>query len=75
MDNYWVNVDLPTKRFVLHNPDCAYVDKKVETDYKGLLQIKRDGGWLSFETSAAAEQYRRENHPQTNFRRCEVCNP
>lgn len=59
----WVNVDIPTQKCTLHtNPSCTYVIRKKETPYKGVEQIKRDGGWLAFPTVSAAR-----NHCETHY--------
>lgn len=53
----WVNVDNRTKRHIIHQePGCAYLRQKKETPYKGIGELKRDGGWLPFPSLQAAEQ-------------------
>ena len=45
----WVNIDKPTKKITIHtNENCTYVVDKKETPYKGIEELKRDGGWISF---------------------------
>ena len=44
-ENVWVNIDIPTKKFTIHT-NCQYTDRKKETLYKGIENLKRDGGWL-----------------------------
>lgn len=57
----WVNVDKPTKRCVIHRQGCQYEQDKSETPHKGIGELKRDGGWLSFASIEEAEDYcRRE---------------
>ncbi len=54
----WMNVDKPTKRCTLHLSQCRFVKGKKETTYKGDGEIKRDGGWLSFQSlEGAVEHY------------------
>lgn len=58
----WVNIDIPTKLFTLHEaPDCIYIEKMEETPYKGLKTIKRDGGWMQYENRDAALQAQLEH--------------
>lgn len=41
----WVNIDKPTQKCSIHtNPNCSYVINKKNTLYKGVGQLKRDGG-------------------------------
>ena len=44
----WVNVDKPAAKATLHADRCRYVQSKHETATKGVGELKRDGGWLSF---------------------------
>ncbi|MBO8171581.1 MAG: hypothetical protein H0Z33_06815 [Bacillaceae bacterium] len=54
----WMNVDRPMKTCTIHaDPVCPYVRKKRETDYKGVERLKRDGGWLSFDSLLEAREY------------------
>lgn len=46
----WVNVDRPTAKEMLHAEHCRYVRDKHETELKGIGELKRDGGWLPFES-------------------------
>lgn len=57
----WMNIDIPTKKCTIHS-DCVYVDKKSETKYKGILKLKRDGGWLKFKSKNDAKAYYEENY-------------
>ena len=59
----WVNLDKPTKRCTIHSTDCRFVLKKQETRHKGLGKLKRDGGWLYFETVEEAEEFCNERYP------------
>jgi hypothetical protein len=54
----WVNVDKPTKKLTIHtNLSCVYVLDKKETPYKGIEELKRDGGWISFNDEDEAQIY------------------
>ena len=55
--DYWMNVDVPTKRCVLHRPGVAYAVGKRETPFKGIGHVKRDGGWLGFASEQEARSY------------------
>lgn len=51
----WVNIDKPTKRYVVHSTSsCQYVNRKAETSYKGINELKRDGGWVAFDSKGNA---------------------
>lgn len=54
----WVNVDKPTKKLTIHtDPSCEYVLNKRETNCKGIEEMKRDGGWVSFDSLEKAKYY------------------
>ena len=58
---FWVNVDKPTKRCVVHREGCRYEQDKSETSLKGINELKCDGGWFCFASLEVAEDYcRRE---------------
>lgn len=64
---YWLNVDLPTKRSVLHAAACRHAHAKHDTQYKGIGQLKRDGGWLSFATPEEAQNFFRRELQANGF--------
>jgi hypothetical protein len=67
----WVNIDKPTKKCTIHsNMRCQYVLRRSETPLKGIGEIKRDGGWLPFETMIEAENYCSGNHTRYNISVC-----
>jgi hypothetical protein len=60
----WLNIDIPTRRCILHTDyGCPYWKKKKETQYKGLGNLKRDGGWMSFTDTREALFYYQGNFP------------
>jgi len=64
----WLNVDKPTKKCTLHtDSNCFYWQQKSETDYKGLGELKRDGGWLGFANAKQATLYYQSNYPEYHF--------
>ncbi len=71
ISGYWVNVDFTTKICTLHAPSCIYEMNKAETNYKGIGQLKRDGGWLQFESAAEAEMACRKRFPKLTYKKCE----
>lgn len=75
MGVYWVNVDFPLKSCTLHALGCTYEMKKAETDYKGLRRMKRDGGWLQFDSATVAEQHCKAKFSQLSFKKCKICEP
>jgi len=54
---FWVNVDKPTKRCIIHREGCRYEQAKDETLLKGIDELKRDGGWIFFPSIGEAENY------------------
>lgn len=75
MDAYWVNVDFPTKSCTLHAAGCRYEQNKYPTLSKGIRQLKRDGGWLPFNSAAEAEQHCNANFPNLTIKKCGTCKP
>jgi hypothetical protein len=63
LEEVWVNIDKPTKKCTIHSK-CTYLDKKRETKYKGILELKRDGGWLKFDSNNQAKEFIK-NHYDT----------
>lgn len=56
----WMNIDKPIKKCTIHS-NCSFLDKKSETNYKGILELKRDGGWLKFNSIHEAKVYHQDN--------------
>ena len=54
---YWVNVDKPTKKCTIHAEGCQFERGKYETPLKGIGELRKDGGWLSFSSLEEAEGY------------------
>ena len=54
---FWVNVDKPTKRCVIHREECRYEQAKSGTPLKGINELKRDGGWIPFNSIGEAQNY------------------
>ena len=54
---FWVNVDKPTNRCIIHREGCKYEQTKRETPLKGIDKLKHDGGWVSFASIEEAENY------------------
>jgi len=54
---FWVNIDKPTKRCVIHRDGCKYEQAKSETPLKGIGELKQDGGWVSFASIEEVENY------------------
>ena len=70
----WLNIDLPTSIATLHVSTCQYsVNKRVST-FKGVGDLRRDGGWLSFTSEDEAESYVRSySDRRLSFKRCSRC--
>ncbi len=71
--NYWLNVDIPTKKATLHALGCKYEIEKRETPLKGLGHLKRDGGWLGFASEADADIYARAKLSGYVIKKCGFC--
>lgn len=61
----WVNVDIPCKTCTIHLETCRYVCWFVKGDtkpqFKGIEELKRDGGWFSFHSMEQAEDFCKRN--------------
>lgn len=57
----WMNIDIPTKICTIHS-NCSYVERKKETLFKGIHELKRDGGWKSFNSKEEAISYHTEKY-------------
>ncbi|PLR92019.1 hypothetical protein [Bacillus sp. T33-2] len=69
-NNVWVNIDKPTKKFTIHHK-CAYTEKMAETPFKGINEMKRDGGWFSEKNEDRAIQLHNKCYPNyTMIRHC-----
>lgn len=73
----WLNIDKPTRRYIIHADNCVFEQMKTETPYKGIGRTKRDGGWLAFESYESAEGYYRQHftHNESIIRRGWCCFP
>jgi len=64
----WLNIDLPLKTCTYHgSKGCQFVFEKSETNFKGLEEIKRDGGWMEFSNLLAALRFHDENFHRFKF--------
>ncbi|PVX25379.1 MAG: hypothetical protein CW691_04785 [Candidatus Bathyarchaeum sp.] len=59
---YWLNVDTPDKS-LLHIEGCQYEVNKKETPNKGIEELKKHGGWLSFSSISEAKKYFEQKYP------------
>lgn len=57
VDGCWLNIDLPTKTVTLHRLNCTNVISRKESIYKGINILRRDGGWLYFESKDDADLF------------------
>lgn len=65
----WLNIDIPLKRCTVHgDPKCPYVQNMVETRYKGIDRLKRDGGWLRFGHIREAREFHLARYDQFQWR-------
>ena len=75
MKTYWINVDKPTRKCVVHSETCIYARGKRETPLKGIGKLKRDGGWMPFQSPREARSYFDENWLLLGyeFSACRLC--
>jgi len=70
----WINVDLPTNTATYHAAPIPCVGPPEVTPFKGVQEMKRDGGWRLFETErAAGEWLSREYADRLVVVKCDQC--
>jgi hypothetical protein len=62
----FINIDIPTKKFTIHH-QCVYTNKMKETSFKGIGQLKRDGGLLQIGGLKEAENLFEERYRDYTF--------
>jgi len=70
---YWLNIDKPTKKCVLHIEGCTYEVEKEATPLKGIEEIKKHGGWLSFSSRQEALAYFKHKWASVGYELSERC--
>jgi hypothetical protein len=70
---YWLNIDKPSKKCILHTEGCTYETNKEATPNKGLGEIKRDGGWLSFSSRQETSAYFKHKWASRGYELSEGC--
>jgi hypothetical protein len=70
---YWLNIDKPTKKCVLHTEECTYVVEKEATPKKGVGEITKDGGWLSFSSRQETSAYFKHKWASRGYEVSEGC--
>lgn len=61
---FWMNVDTVFKKCVVHREECPWVDwvrNEGSPEFKGINELKRDGGWFSFDSIEEVESDYRQN--------------
>jgi len=67
---YWLNVDKPTKKCVLHIRGCVFEVDKQESKRKGVGKTKKDGGWLVFSSKKLETTFSKIGlYVDTNFQK------
>ncbi|AZV42003.1 hypothetical protein BAOM_1393 [Peribacillus asahii] len=59
--SYWVNIDIRKKKCTIHNCEEKYIRN---TEFKGRNELKRDGGWFSFDEYREAVAYCKKTFPK-----------
>lgn len=62
MKKVWLNIDIPTKTNTIH-----FKIKPPKAKFKGIEEIKRDGGWFEFDGEEEAIKYAKSNYPDFNL--------
>lgn len=52
----WVNVDSARTDYLIHAPGCRYVEAKTATEFHGVGELLRDGGWMPFASLEEAQE-------------------
>jgi len=71
---FWLNIDLPTQTATLHKGDCIHADPK-PTEFKGINEMKRDGGWFNFDSVGAAMRFFKTKRLSGEVHSCLFCKP
>ncbi len=74
----WVNVDKPTNCCTIHLDSCRHVAEKRETEFKGIQDMKRDGGWSELSTLREAREFAQRSlgdTPDATVKDCADCHP
>ncbi|GGG18720.1 hypothetical protein GCM10010916_39380 [Paenibacillus abyssi] len=67
-----MNIDRPNQKCTVHeSSSCKYAAKRSETLFKGINELKRDGGWLDFRDLASAKAYHKQNFEHYEW--CKHC--
>lgn len=76
----WLNIDKPCKRCTIHIEPCRrvsyYIKGEGKPQFKGIEELKRDGGWFSFHSIEEAEDFYKRNWKPKRYsisKRC-YCN-
>jgi hypothetical protein len=70
----WLNVDFDPREYSyrLHCDNCRFI-LRIPTPYKGISELKRDSGWLSFKTVREAKEWHEENYSEIPWKPCRIC--
>ena len=71
---FWLDIDLPAQKAILHRGECIHVAPKA-IEHKGVNEIKADGGWFSFESAGAAMRFYKFKRLSGDVNACLYCKP
>jgi len=71
---YWLRVDLEEGKHRLHREDCPHILPE-ETRTMGLREMKKNGGWIEFDSVGEAMKYIKENQIPGLVDMCSFCKP
>jgi hypothetical protein len=71
---FWLEVDNSNQIATLHRGECIHI-APVETDRKGINQMRTDGGWFSFESVGEAMRFFKVKRLSGEINYCLLCRP
>ena len=71
---FWLDVDKPTKTATVHRDECVHAVPECG-EHKGVNEMLRDGGWLSFDSVGEAMRLHKERRLTGKIVMCSVCTP
>ena len=71
---FWLDVDLAMHTATLHTGKCIHIDP-MDTDRKGLNEMKIDGGWFNFESVGEVMRFFKVKKMNGEVAACLLCKP
>jgi len=71
---FWLDVDKPTKTATVHRDECVHAVPG-GGEQKGVNEMRRDGGWFSFDSVGEAMRFHKEQQLTGRVIMCSHCEP